>query len=190
MTNAGPTPQINLPGLAGERKNVGFMSPRPYAPPVFWFGYGCHMIGWMMREMSNQSLLMCAGIHRLNVEHILVAVVRTIVEVGVVLQGNADEVGNRVLCCLLQGFGLGLFRNCALWLFTGSDELCLTGGGDWSCANAGKSGKRIKGSDNSKDRFMISCPATSPRFLLRGGVVDFLAQQSAPWTLSVRLRES
>src|ERR1035441_5644719 len=43
--NVGPTPQMILPGLAGERKNEGFMSPSPYSPPVFWLGYGCHTIG-------------------------------------------------------------------------------------------------------------------------------------------------
>src|SRR5271170_2535746 len=31
-TKAGPAPQINLPGFAGDRKNVGFRSPNPKAP--------------------------------------------------------------------------------------------------------------------------------------------------------------
>jgi hypothetical protein len=34
MTKAGPTPQISLPGFAGDRKNVEFMSPSPNSPPV------------------------------------------------------------------------------------------------------------------------------------------------------------
>jgi hypothetical protein len=38
ITNAGPAPQITLPGLEGEKKKVGFMSPSPYSPPVFWLG--------------------------------------------------------------------------------------------------------------------------------------------------------
>src|SRR5947209_7278402 len=42
---AGPKPQINLPGFAGERKKVGFMSPKPNCPPAFWVEYGCHTIG-------------------------------------------------------------------------------------------------------------------------------------------------
>jgi hypothetical protein len=29
--NVGPTPQINSPGFAGEKKNVGLMSPSPVA---------------------------------------------------------------------------------------------------------------------------------------------------------------
>ncbi len=33
-TIAGPTPQMIFPGLAGERKKVGLMSPMPYSPPV------------------------------------------------------------------------------------------------------------------------------------------------------------
>ncbi len=32
---AGPTPQMSLPGLAGERKKVGLMSPKPNSPPVY-----------------------------------------------------------------------------------------------------------------------------------------------------------
>src|SRR5215471_16623503 len=38
ITMAGPTPQINFPGLRGERKKVGTISPSPYSPPVFWLG--------------------------------------------------------------------------------------------------------------------------------------------------------
>src|SRR5271157_3095485 len=45
ITNVGPAPQITLPGLNGDRKNVGFMSPKPNSPPVGWLGYGCQTIG-------------------------------------------------------------------------------------------------------------------------------------------------
>src|SRR5258707_14450281 len=41
IVNTGPIPQISFPCLRGERKNVGFMSPSPYSPPVFWFEKGC-----------------------------------------------------------------------------------------------------------------------------------------------------
>jgi hypothetical protein len=34
ITNVGPAPQINLPGFAGEKKNVGFMSPKPEVPSL------------------------------------------------------------------------------------------------------------------------------------------------------------
>jgi hypothetical protein len=58
---AGPTPQIRFPGLRGDIKNVGTMSPSPYSPPVFWFGYGCHTSGWIMRAITIQFLLMLKG---------------------------------------------------------------------------------------------------------------------------------
>src|SRR5215470_4982278 len=32
--NVGPAPQINSPGFAGDKKNVGFMSPSPVALPM------------------------------------------------------------------------------------------------------------------------------------------------------------
>src|SRR5580704_11069013 len=62
ITNAGPPPQISLPGLAGDRKNVGFISPKPYWPPVGSPGYGCHTIGWIMRVMRVQFSARRAGI--------------------------------------------------------------------------------------------------------------------------------
>ena len=43
-TIAGPAPQMIFPGLAGERKKVGLMSPMPYSPPVFSAAYGCQTI--------------------------------------------------------------------------------------------------------------------------------------------------
>src|SRR5579862_7152431 len=40
-TIAVPTPQMSLPGFAGERKNDGFRSPNPYAPwSTGWFEMG------------------------------------------------------------------------------------------------------------------------------------------------------
>src|SRR5215813_6114643 len=32
--NVGPTPQISSPDFAGDKKNVGFMSPSPVALPI------------------------------------------------------------------------------------------------------------------------------------------------------------
>jgi hypothetical protein len=34
-TNTGPAPQINLCGLAGDKKKVGLMSPKPKTPALF-----------------------------------------------------------------------------------------------------------------------------------------------------------
>src|ERR1019366_3264729 len=62
ITNAGPTPQISLPGLPGDRKNDGFMSPKPNSPPLFWLGYGCQTIGWIMRVIRFQLSLSLTGI--------------------------------------------------------------------------------------------------------------------------------
>src|ERR1700733_3654878 len=45
ITIVGPVPQINLPGFAGDRKNVGFMSPKPDCPPTVLARYGCQTIG-------------------------------------------------------------------------------------------------------------------------------------------------
>lgn len=35
IVDAVPAPQVSLPGLRGEWKNMGTMSPSPYSPPVF-----------------------------------------------------------------------------------------------------------------------------------------------------------
>ena len=44
--------------------------------------------------------------HRLNVEYVLSAVVRSEVELGIVLKRHADEAGHRILDCLCQSFRL------------------------------------------------------------------------------------
>jgi hypothetical protein len=56
MVMVGPTPQMNLPGLAGDRNTVGLMSPRPKAS-VLGNGNsgGWLMIGMMVRVISIQS---------------------------------------------------------------------------------------------------------------------------------------
>src|SRR6266478_7926181 len=50
------------------------------------------------------------GDHRLNVEHVLRAVKRPGVEVGVVLQGNEGKTGNRILHIFLQSCVASLWR--------------------------------------------------------------------------------
>ena len=60
--NVGPTPQINSPGFAGEKKNVGLMSPSPVALPVPEKSEGWLMIGMMVRVMRFQSSPSLIGI--------------------------------------------------------------------------------------------------------------------------------
>src|SRR5262245_24074497 len=66
--NVGPRPQINSPGFAGERKNVGLKSPNPVPvvlgtrPPNEGNRLGWLMIGMMMRLITFQSSLMLIGI--------------------------------------------------------------------------------------------------------------------------------
>src|SRR4051794_26307068 len=81
--NTGPTPQVSLLDFAGERKNVGVMSPKPNTPAVFCTsvaeknagvsssipktsrfcvpGAGCQMIGAIQRMIRFQSLLTPTG---------------------------------------------------------------------------------------------------------------------------------
>jgi len=52
-------------------------------------------------------------IDRLNVEHILRVVRVANVKVGIVLKGDADQIGDGVLCSLAQVFSLlGVRRRC------------------------------------------------------------------------------
>src|SRR5574341_227659 len=60
--NVGPTPQISLLGLAGERKNVGLRSPRPNALSTPGAGDGWLMMGRMVRVMRFQSVVRPIGI--------------------------------------------------------------------------------------------------------------------------------
>src|SRR6266542_3644050 len=50
MVNVGPTPQINPPDLAGDRKSEGLMSPSPQALPETLLGPG-NSDGWLMMGM-------------------------------------------------------------------------------------------------------------------------------------------
>jgi hypothetical protein len=47
--NVGPTPQMNSPGFAGDRKNVGLMSPIPKALSAPSNSDGWLMTGVMIR---------------------------------------------------------------------------------------------------------------------------------------------
>ncbi len=78
----GPTPQISFPEFSGERKTVGLMSPSPNA-------------------LSDRN-------HRLNVQDPLRGVVGADTEIKVVLEWDADEIGDRVLRFFGQSLCLGL----------------------------------------------------------------------------------
>src|SRR5216684_8348855 len=58
----GPMPQISLPGLAGERKKVGLMSPRPITPRFRWVTSGWYIRGTMVRVIRFHFLLTWTGI--------------------------------------------------------------------------------------------------------------------------------
>src|SRR5262245_4831079 len=60
--NAEPRPQVNLPGLAGERNRVGLMSPRPKALGNPGAGDGMLMTGVIVRVMRFHSSLIWSGI--------------------------------------------------------------------------------------------------------------------------------
>src|SRR5882672_7352700 len=61
---------------------------------------------WLTSRPSSitRSIWALVSIHRLNVQNILGAVVRPDVEVPVLLNGNADETGHRILPFLAQFF--------------------------------------------------------------------------------------
>ena len=97
----GPTPQIILL-FFGERKNVGFMSPKPKTRS--WFSGGVPRHGkWLVDDRHNPAgdeipvFGEADRNHWLNVQYILDTIARPDAEVVVILHRNADEVGNRVL---------------------------------------------------------------------------------------------
>src|SRR6185503_13381827 len=64
----GPMPQINSPGLPGDRNTVGLMSPKPVpvvlgtAPPNVGNSDGWLMIGMIVRVIRFHSSLSLIGI--------------------------------------------------------------------------------------------------------------------------------
>jgi len=56
-TNTGPAAQISLCGLAGERKNVGVMSPKPNTPALFCTAWAAKYAGVFLRCRILPSLL-------------------------------------------------------------------------------------------------------------------------------------
>ena len=120
---AGPTPQMSLPGLAGERKKVGLMSPKPNSPPVVLGGVGLPDDGLDDAGDEHPVRAELRGDDGLDVEDVLRAVVGADGEVGVVLEGNADEAGDGVLRGLGEGFGV----------VGGSGLLCGEGCGEEKC---------------------------------------------------------
>ena len=68
------------------------MSPKPYSPPIAWFGYGCHE--GLNNAVDQHPIL--GKMHRddgFNFEHVLRAVVGTNIKRSVVLKRNTDEIG-------------------------------------------------------------------------------------------------
>src|SRR5215475_8927694 len=60
MVKTGPTPQISLPGLAGDKKSDWVMSPIPLVL-LFITGSGWLINGTMVREITFQSSFNCIG---------------------------------------------------------------------------------------------------------------------------------
>lgn len=117
MTNAGPAPQINLPGLDGEMKSVGIHVAETELTTCRLAGIrlphdGLDDAGEVVPVFSE-----LAGNRRLNVENILRAVKISDTEVAVALHWHTDKTRNRILHRLLQfsstgarsSFHLGLF---------------------------------------------------------------------------------
>src|SRR5262245_32717012 len=61
IVNVGPTPQMNAPGLAGDRKSEGLMSPIPNALSMPGNSDGWLMMGMMVRVMRFQSWVSLIG---------------------------------------------------------------------------------------------------------------------------------
>src|SRR5260370_38381314 len=59
---AGPMPQISLPGLTGERKKVGLMSPRPITPRFVWGTAGWFLRGALTRVIKFHLSLTRTGV--------------------------------------------------------------------------------------------------------------------------------
>src|SRR5262245_34063338 len=60
--NVGPTPQISSPGFAGDKKNVGLMSPSPVALPSPGASDGRLITGMMIRVIRFQFSVRLIGI--------------------------------------------------------------------------------------------------------------------------------
>jgi hypothetical protein len=59
-TNTGPAPQINLCGFAGEKKNVGIVSPNPNTPALCSTACAARYAG-VFCSMPNASLFAVPG---------------------------------------------------------------------------------------------------------------------------------
>src|SRR5574342_1352976 len=57
----GPTPQINAPGFAGDRKSVGLTSPMPKALSPWGKREGWLIMGMMVRVMRFKSSVSLMG---------------------------------------------------------------------------------------------------------------------------------
>ena len=104
----GPTPQISLSELAGERNSVGLMLPSPNALRIPGAGDG-----WLMMGMDNPRdkvlvLVQRDRNHGLNIQDPLRRVVGADAEIKVVLERDANEVGNGVLSFPGQFFRFGI----------------------------------------------------------------------------------
>jgi hypothetical protein len=87
---------------------VGLMSPSPNALSIPEAGDGWLMIGIMVRLIRFQSLFKVDRNHRLNIQEPLRGIVGADTEIKVVLEGDADEVGNGVFAILGQFLGFGI----------------------------------------------------------------------------------
>ena len=80
------------------------MSPRPKSEVSPFASDGWWMIGMMVRVIRFQSVAELERDHGLEVEDVLGPLARADVEVDVVLERHADQVGDRVLRLLRQPF--------------------------------------------------------------------------------------
>ena len=100
--NAGPMPQMNFPGLPGERKAVNVVSPMPATwlspsrgPAIHRKDRACDDVPVLVQRDRN---------HRLDVQRALVGGIRPGPEAHVPLHGHADEIADGVLRDLGEGF--------------------------------------------------------------------------------------
>ena len=178
ITKVGPTPQINLRGFAGEKKKRGIHISE--SVPALCRLLHVRLPDDRQNDAVDQVPVLADvdGNDRLDVQHILVAVILPDSESRVVLERNTDERSYWVLRGFCQGSRLCLVG------FGGRTRGLIgcccrrpVGAGAALCANADRLSKRIRESDNGKIRFITSGP-------LR------LVARVSPWDLAGQFRPS
>jgi hypothetical protein len=108
-----PKPQINAPGLGGKEERW-LLVRNPENPTSFVVGIGCETTGVIQRMIKFQSSLIPHWDDWLDVQNVLGAISWLDVEVGVVLDRNADQIHDRFcvgFCSFFVSFAFA--RPCA-----------------------------------------------------------------------------